>query len=377
MPTVINLRDQPDPRDAVHRAVQALVEGKVVALPTDTVYGLAASALKPEAVEAIYEIKGRSFDAPLALSVTSGEAAVDFLSDPSPLGLRLLTRATPGPITLVLPGEGPQSAVTHLPDAVRKRVIGPGGCVGFRIIRHRVIEHVHRLMSAPLVLTSANVSGSDAPTNADGVMEQFGDASPERLPLVLDDGPTRYGGASTVVRVQSDRYEILRPGAVEAAAIAQYAKPIITIVCTGNTCRSPMAETLLNDLLARKLGRDDAAFVVSAGLAAGGGSGASPAAVEVMGRRKLDLTGHCSRPLDDEMMRQSDVVLTMTRGHRRAILAAWPMLSERVHTLRHDGGDVTDPVGSPVEVYEACAEQIEHELEAWIDLWRGGLLPSV
>ncbi|MCG8653726.1 MAG: low molecular weight protein arginine phosphatase [Pirellulales bacterium] len=147
----------------------------------------------------------------------------------------------------------------------------------------------------------------------------------------------------------------------------QFIKPVIALVCTGNTCRSPMAETLLREQLRSRLGREDAVRVLSAGVAAISGSGASPQAIEVMGNRGLDLTGHSSRPLDDAVMNVADLVLTMTRGHREAILAAWPDMHERVFTLRRDGGDITDPVGMPVEVYQQCADQMDVELAAWLD----------
>ena len=97
------------------------------------------------------------------------------------------------------------------------------------------------------------------------------------------------------------------------------------------------------------------------------GSGASPQSIEVMGRRGLDLTGHSSRPLDDSVMNVADLVLTMTSGHRAAILAAWPQMHDRVHNLRRDGGDISDPIGMPVDVYDACADQIDNELAGWLD----------
>ncbi len=359
----LDLRATDDPRDIIHRTVQALVEGQVVGVPTDTVYGLAVDALSETAIEELFRIKGRQVDVPLAISVGSREAAEDFLCEPSPLVRRLSHRCWPGPLTLVAPCDSPTSAVTQLPESVRQRITGDFGCVGFRVVDHRVLTHIHRFLSGPLVLTSANVSGHTPPTTAEGVEEQLTDS----LPLLLDDGPTRYGGASTVARVQGNRLEILREGAIERAAMNQFVKPVIVIVCTGNTCRSPMAETLLREQLRQKLGSEDAVRVLSAGVAAGVGSGASPQAVEVMGARNLDLTGHSSRPLDDAVMNVADLILTMTRGHRAAILAAWPNMQERVHTLRRDGGDITDPVGMPVECYQSCSEQIDQELSAWLE----------
>lgn len=372
MLTTLDLRATDDPRDIVHRTVQALVEGRVVALPTETVYGLAADALNEAAVEQLYEIKGRPSDSPFAISVPSREAAEDFFCDLSPLARRLANRCWPGPLTLVVPCCSPFSAVTQLPAGVRRRIRGEFDCVGFRVVDHRILANIHRYLSAPLVLTSANWHGQPAPTTAEGVAKQLGGS----LPLLLDDGPTRYGGPSTVARVRGSRLEILREGVIERAAMNQFVKPVIVLVCTGNTCRSPMAETLLREQLRKRFGCEDAVRVLSAGVAAGQGCGASPQAVEVMGKRGLDLTGHSSRALDDEVMNVADLVLTMTRGHRAAILAAWPDMQDRVHTLRRDGGDITDPVGMPVDVYEACADQIDRELAAWIDALDPDFFPA-
>ena len=107
-------------------------------------------------------------------------------------------------------------------------------------------------------MTSANLSGQSPHTTAEGVAEQFADS----LPLLLDDGPTRYGGASTVARVRGNRLEILREGAIERAAMNQFVKPVIVIVCTGNTCRSPMAETPLREQIRQKLGSEDTVRVL-------------------------------------------------------------------------------------------------------------------
>ncbi len=363
MPKILDLQSTDDPRDIVHLTVQALAEGQVVGVPTETVYGIAAHALCEDAVARLCEIKGRGNNAPLAISVRSRDAAGDFFCQLSGVARRLSFRCWPGPLTLVVPCDLSKSAVSQLPAAIHERITSDRDCVGFRVVDHRILAHIHRFMAAPLVLTSANLSGHPAPTTAAGVADQLGDA----LPLLLDDGPTRYGGASTVVRVRGNRWEVLRQGVIERAAMNQFVKPVIAVVCTGNTCRSPMAEALLREKLAKKLGSEDAVRVISAGVAAGAGMGASPQAMEVMGGRGLDLTGHCSRPLDDSVMKVADLVLTMTAGHRAAILAAWPEMHDRIFPLRRDGGDITDPVGMPLEVYERCAEQIDSELDSWID----------
>ena len=371
MTNVFDLRQTDDPSDIIHRTVQALAEGQVVGVPTDTVYGLAAHALDEDAVRRIVEIKGGE-GPPLAISVRSRQAAEDFFCEASPVARRLSCRCWPGPLTLVTPCGHPHSAIGQLPTAVRSLITGRDGEVGFRVVEHRILEAIHRFMAAPLVLTSANQAGTPAPSQAQGVVDQF----PDSLPLLLDDGPTRYGGVSTVVRVVDNRWEVLREGVIERAAMNQFVKPVIVMVCTGNTCRSPMAETLMRELLRKRIGREDAVRVLSAGVAASMGSSASPQAIEVMGERKLDLTGHASQPLGEEIMNVADLVLTMTRSHRAAILAAWPEMHDRVFTLRHDGGDISDPIGMPVDAYRQCADQMEVELQNWFDRLEDNFFPD-
>jgi len=372
MATVLDLRRTDDPRDSVHRTVESLAKGHVVAIPTETVYGMAADALNPVAVERLAAIKGRSPQSPLVLAMRSSDEILDYVCTWSPLAQRLARRCMPGPLTLVTPCGGDDSLVSRLPESVRRWIIGDSGCVGFRVVDHPVIVQLHQYLRGPLVLTSANLTGKNPLTLGDEVVEQFG----EILPLILNDGPTRYGGASTVVRVIGNQYEILRHGAIEAAAMNDFAKPLIVLVCTGNTCRSPMAEGLLKHKLANAGHAWSGVNVISAGVAASEGAMASQQAVDVMEAKGIDIACHESRPLSDAVMHRADIVLTMTRGHRAAILAAWPEMSDRVFTLRPDGGDIADPVGGSVELYEQCARQIEESLDSWFVRLADTFLPQ-
>jgi len=372
MATVLDLRRTDDPRDSVHRTVESLAKGHVVAIPTETVYGMAADALNPDAVERLAVIKGRSPQLPLVLAVRSADEILDYVCAWSPLAQRLARRCMPGPLTLVMPFGGDDSLVSRLPDGVKKWIIGESGCVGFRVVDHPVIAQLHQYLRGPMVLTSANLTGKQPPTRGEDVVQQFADL----LPLILNDGPTRYGGASTVVRVLGHQYEILRHGAIEAAAMNDFAKPLIVLVCTGNTCRSPMAEGLLKQRLGAAGDAWNSVNVISAGVAASDGAMASAQAVDVMEAKGIDISCHESRPLSDAIMHRADVVLTMTRGHRAAILAAWPEMSDRVFTLRPDGGDIADPVGGSVELYEQCARQIEESLDKWFDRLPATFLPQ-
>ena len=133
----------------------------------------------------------------------------------------------------------------------------------------------------------------------------------------------------------------------------------ILIVCTGNTCRSPMAEALLKDKI-RKAGLSDRILVLSAGIAAGS-EVASGHACQVMRNRGLNLDEHISRQLSKEFVQAADLILTMTESHKKLVTALQPEAAAKTFTLAGfagSAGDVLDPFGGSEALYENCARQI-------------------
>ncbi len=364
---ILDLKSSEDPRDIVHQAVEALSAGKIIAIPTETVYGLAASALHPEAVKRLVEIKGRSKDKPLAFAIKSADDALDYVPNMSCIARRVARRSWPGPITLVLDTDHPDSVIHRLEPSVREATI-PEGTVGLRVPDHELTLQIMRLCAGPIVLTSANLSEDSPAINGVEVRDKVG----EHIDLILDDGPAKFGQASSVVRIKDNEIDVLRTGLVDEATIEKLTHFIALVVCTGNTCRSPMGEGLLAQRIADRLGVSMASLegkgvtVMSAGIAAMPGSPAADQAIEVMRQVGVDISHHQSQPITGRLAKFADVILTMTNGHRQALISHWPMLETRTKTIRRDGGDIGDPIGRPIAIYRATAEQIDQQLSEWV-----------
>jgi protein-tyrosine phosphatase len=364
-PVVIDIRSAEDSRDVVHRAVQALVEGKLVAFPTETVYCVAASALNEDAVRRLNAVKPD--DRPLELGVKSADEALDYLPTMGKLGERLARRCWPGPVTLMLEDRCTDSLLSQLPNSVRE-VLCQDGTVSVRVPAHSVILETLRLLPGPIAITDAPGPEGEAHT-ALQVLEGLDD----KVQLILDDGRSRYAQPASLVQVAGQNFELIRPGVVSEHTLRRLASLVVLFVCTGNTCRSPMAAAMFKQLIADRKGIKPAelpehgVIVESAGIAAMMGSRPSAEAVTVMAEMGIDLTDHESQPLTERLARQADFIFAMTKAHRQAIINEWPEIAPRTRLVSPDWTDVADPIGGPPELYKRCAEQIKAALVSWLD----------
>ena len=195
--TEVQPADEPG---ALSQAVELLSQGQLVALPTETVYGLAADARSPEATSRIFEAKGRPAGNPLIVHVDSVEMARDCVVAWPSAAAQLAEAFWPGPLSLVLPKAG------MIPD-----IVTAGGItVAVRCPAHPVMRGVLAKCSFPLAAPSANRSSRVSPTRAEHVVDQLGG----RIPLVLDGGACDIGIESTVVDLTGDTPTLLRPGSI-------------------------------------------------------------------------------------------------------------------------------------------------------------------
>jgi L-threonylcarbamoyladenylate synthase len=191
---------------AVKRAAELLRAGEVVALPTETVYGLAANALDEKAVVQIFQIKGRPAHNPIIVHVSSNEMARACVKEWPDVAEKLSRSFWPGPLTLVLPRSGKISDV----------VTAGGATAGVRRPSHPFMQAVIRECGFPLAAPSANLSNQISPTNAEHVRAQLA----EKIPLIVDGGQSQVGIESTVLDLTVSPPKILRPGMIHAESLA-------------------------------------------------------------------------------------------------------------------------------------------------------------
>ena len=181
-------------------AAEIIKKGGLVAIPTETVYGLGADGLNVDAVARIFEAKGRPGDNPLILHVTGADQLPVFCHDIPESAYRLAEKFWPGPLTIVLP------ANTNVP----KRTTGGLSTVAIRCPKSEITREIIRLAGVPIAAPSANISGKPSTTTAEHVLHDHDG----KIEAIVDGGPCSVGVESTIVDLTEERPRLLRPGGV-------------------------------------------------------------------------------------------------------------------------------------------------------------------
>ncbi len=328
----------------IKEAAAILKKGGIVAFPTETVYGLAADYNNPVAIDRLYEIKKRPKDKPFTILIARKEKILEFVNGLDGLSKRLIDKFWPGPLTIIVNSKD-------------------GKSLGFRMPSNRIALELVEASNLTIVAPSANISGAPDPLEPFSVVQAFDG----QIEMVIDAGPTQIGVSSTVVDATSLRPKILREGSntaqVKAVILEEKKITNMLIVCTGNSCRSPMAEALLKRELEK-----DGFNVKSAGIIAVDGMSASRETIEVVKQRAgISLSGFKSQRLTEELAVWADIIIVMDKTQESFIKDMFPfsvtkqkvVLFKDFADVKDGNPNVTDPMGRAVAVYEETYRQIQ------------------
>jgi L-threonylcarbamoyladenylate synthase len=352
----------------IKEAAQVVDAGGLVAFPTETVYGIACR-VETKSLAKLDNLKcrkaspsgGRNPDKYYTLHI--GRAA-DVEKYVPAVGLRakkLIKNGWPGPLTIVF--ELAERDIEQQQKIFKKEVfvrLYRDNSIGIRCPDNAIAAMLLQAAKEPVVAPSANVSGQPPATNANQVLAHF----IGQIDLLLDGGPCKYKKSSTVVKIGKKGLEILREGVYSQEELEAMSEVKFLFVCTGNTCRSPMAEGMFRKFLAEKLQcevdyLDKMGYKVSsAGVMNMAGQPASAEAIAACAAKGIDIKAHKSRTLTRQLVEESDFIFAMTRIHCEQVAAIEPEAAEKCILL---GGDreISDPIGQPQEVFNDCAGLIE------------------
>ncbi|MHC4705695.1 MAG: L-threonylcarbamoyladenylate synthase [Planctomycetota bacterium] len=361
---VIKLDPNGPDTERIREAASVVDAGGLVGFPTETVYGIACR-VSNSSLGRLGKVKGREPQKHYTLHIGDKDDVRRYVPTMGIRAEKVIRHAWPGPLTVVfeLNKADVDKQRGSLGEEVFENLCGDGS-IGIRCPANVIASTLLGEVQSPVVAPSANLAGQSPAVKAEQVLSQFSG----QVDLLLDGGPCRYGRSSTVVKMGKGGLEILREGVYSQAALEEISRVSFLFVCTGNTCRSPMAEGAFSKYLAEKLGctvdeLERMGYKVgSAGVMEMAGCPASAEAVAACAAKGIDIRAHVSRALSEQLLAESDYIFAMCRMHQERIVALRPEAATKCRLLA-EGEDIADPIGQPQVVYERCADLIERAVK--------------
>lgn len=348
----------------INEAAAIIESGGLVAFPTETVYGIACR-VKSDSLARLDNLKGRTTGKYYTLHIGQKSDVGNYVPIIGLKAQKLIQNAWPGPLTIVfeLDKEDIDKQHKNLEGEVFESLYKDHS-IGIRCPDNTIAAMLLQQTSTPVVAPSANITDSPPAVDAGQVLDQLSD----RIDLLLDAGPCKYKQSSTVVKIGKKDMRILRPGVYSQAELEALSQLQFLFVCTGNTCRSPMAEGIFQKYLAEKLqydidGLDKMGYKVSsAGIIGSVGYPATAEAVTACAAKGVDIKAHRNKALSRELIEASDIIFAMEQIHRDRVIILDPKAANKCFLLAGNTG-IPDPIGQPQQSYDKCAKLIERAVQ--------------
>ena len=347
---IIKLDSQyPDLRQIAYCA-KVIRKGGLVVFPTETVYGIAADFSNPQAMKRLREVKKRKEEKPFSILISQIGLISNYTSTTNSKLFKLIYACWPGPLTVVVPSKE------------------EGKTIGVRMPDHSIALRLVQDSQCTIAAPSANIEGGQPPSTCEEALKDLDGL----VDIAIDGGTARIGAGSSVIDMTKENPVVLRGGVItQEDANRITGKKTVLFVCTGNSCRSVMAEYLLQSQVQE---RDDVE-VMSAGTGVFIQSAASSETLAVLAEEGINAADHVAQPINTILLKKADLIIVMTRNHRSQVLERVPEVEKRVYLLKEfanipstgaESLDVPDPIGKSRGLYKECLREIKeaiHKIE--------------
>ena len=361
---------QPDEQVA-REAAHVLEKGGLIVYPTDTLYGLGADAYNRRAVNKLFSVKKRDMRKPVSIMMPDIQLIRETFGINPPAIAAELESLFPGKITAVIENRLQKKIpILELPDRPGRYLEK----VGVRIPDNPFCQMLSSFFSTPITSTSANISGEKNPYDIKDVIGQLGST----VDMIIDAGPIAPSRGSSIIDFTNRPYLLLREGDLSLETlqkklngeITAVNKPfVITFVCSGNICRSPLGMGILRTLLAKTKYRE-LVRVESAGTLPIRPQQAHDLTIEVGDLNDINLRGHLSRHINRDIIEKSNLVFCMAQDHLEYLNRKYPAHREKFMLLKQwkcrkklTIPSIADPIGHNLDFYKETYKIIHAEIK--------------
>ncbi len=359
--------EQPDQK-SIQTAVDVLHSGGVIIYPTDTLYGLGVDVTNPKALQKLFSLKQRAQNQPVSLLAESIDQ-IEYYNGQLPLEIYArLGRLLPGKFTVLLQNTLISNFKLAYPLNELKKI-------GWRVPKHRFARELVKVFGHPISTTSANVSGKGNVKTVAEIISHFGD----KPDLIIDAGPIEKNKGSTILDFTKNPPLVIREGDVSLDETKKRLQGIelrrkkeffdIMFVCSGNICRSPMAEGILKAMISKTRFRH-IVRVSSAGTLNLPPSPAHELAEKIADANEINIHKHVSRPINSKLVEQADLIICMAVNHIDYLRKVFPQHKEKFVLLKQwnkpvplANPSIADPIGHDVDFFSDTFASIHYELK--------------
>jgi L-threonylcarbamoyladenylate synthase len=349
----------------IRRAAELIRSGGIVVYPTDTLYGIGVNANNPIAMDRLYKLKGREKQKPVSLMVKNIEQAKYIVGNMSQEEERIFRAVLPGKVTVIISAKKPLK-IPFLSHAAK---------IGFRIPDCPLCLRLVSEARCPITSTSLNKSNGKNVNDLDKIDHAFY----EDVDIILDAGPVHSTNGSTVIDATTSPATVLRVGDVPLAEVERClghkvrtsypSKYTVTFICSGNICRSPMAQGILKQIISRTKYRNYVT-VNSAGTLRLEPSPVALNSLKVAQGQEIDLNAHISRPVTVDIIQEANLIICLARDHYEYLHKKYPTNREKIVLLKqwHShrklvNPSVSDPIGQDIEKHAEIFKEIQTEVK--------------